>query len=53
MATKEQIEIRTCVTCGDKFVDRNTGLADHSQCYDCEEADSSRAYYDDAEDEGE
>jgi hypothetical protein len=32
-------EIRTCITCGDKFVDRNTGLADHSQCYDCELCD--------------
>ena len=47
--TQEQIEIRTCITCGDEFANRNTGMADHSQCYDCE-ADSD---YDCAQSEGE
>ncbi len=36
--TTQAYPTRTCITCGDEFADRNTGMADHSQCYDCETA---------------
>ena len=49
-----QIEtIRICVTCGDEFVERITGMADHSECYDCEEADRINGSYAFEEDEDE
>ncbi len=43
---------RICVTCGDEYLERITGMADHSQCPDCEEADRDNSYTgDDFDDE--
>ncbi len=48
---EEQQEIRTCIICGEKFVDYNSGLADHSECPDCYESDLAEKGLDDEEDD--
>ena len=44
MVANNQELTRICVTCGDEYTERITGMADHSQCYDCEEANRDNSY---------
>lgn len=44
-------QIRTCVTCGEEFPERITGMVSHSECYDCEEANRDNSYTGDDFDE--